>query len=92
MTAGDRLLQAAWEAGDPVAFVRVGRLRWLVDLSVELQVAAEVDRLLDAAVAARTIRLERELFIARRDATRAWALVAALEPACDPELEQARAA
>jgi hypothetical protein len=81
MSTRDRLLRAAFEAGDPAAFVRVGRLAWLVELAAELQLAIEVDQLLEAAVAARTIRFERELFVARREATLAWARVAALEVA-----------
>ncbi|MGZ4334195.1 MAG: hypothetical protein ACXVRK_06275 [Gaiellaceae bacterium] len=81
MTIRDRLLRAAFEAGDPVAFVRIGRLAWLAEFAVELQVAASVDELLEAAVAVRTAELEELVVFARRDATLAWARVAALEVA-----------
>lgn len=81
MTVRDRLLHAAWEAGDAAGFVRVGRLAWLVELAVELQLATDVDALLEAAVRTRTADLEEEVWSARRRALRAEAALAAREAA-----------
>lgn len=82
MTVRDQLLRAVVFAGaDAATVVRAHRLAPLVELAVEIQAAGNVDRLLEAAVAARTIRIERDLYVARREATLAWARVAVLQAA-----------